>query len=322
MTSKLRTLLSTLLIGAAVWTASAHAADKLRVASSQRGFWDTTLVLWGQEQGFFKAENIDLDVLWTEGGADEVQAAVSGSVDITMNTGLVGVIGAWSKGAPVEIIGASMTGPSDLYWYVKSDSPIKTLADLKGKSISFSRPGSSTHTVALALAKLSGTDVKAVSTGGPASTLTQVMTNQVDVGWSAGAVNYDKVTSGELRLLARGSDAPDLKTQTIRVHIANKAFVEKNPDVAKRFLRAMQKTIDWAYKEDKAVQRYAEMNSVSVDVARKARDQFYPREALQMREIRGLDQSMVQAVESKRIDAPLSAQRSADMVKLVRQIAP
>ena len=175
---------------------SVIAADKVRATSSQRGFWDTTLILWGQEQGFFKDENIDLEIVWTEGGADEVQASVSGSVDITTGTGIVGVIGAWAKGAPIRIISAEMTGPSDLFWYVKADSPIKALSDLNGKTVAFSRPGSSTDTVAQALIKLSGTNAKALSTGGPAATLTQVLTNQVDVGWSAGVVNYDRIDKG------------------------------------------------------------------------------------------------------------------------------
>lgn len=309
-----------LVVGTFATTQSAFAADKVRATSSQRGFWDTTLILWGQEQGFFKDENIDLEIVWTEGGADEVQASVSGSVDITTGTGVVGVIGAWAKGAPIRIIAAEMTGPSDLYWYVKSDSQVKALAGLTGKSVAFSRPGSSTDVVAQALIKLSGTNARALSTGGPAATLTQVLTNQVDVGWSAGVVNFDRVEKGELRLLARGSDVPELRNQTVRVHIANANFLEKNKDLVKRFLRAQQRTIEWAYKEPKAVELYAQMNNVSVETARKARDQFYPRPALLQKPISNIDLSIRQAVESKRIDAPLTASQTADMLKHVDEL--
>ncbi len=34
---------------------------------------------------------------------------------------------------PVRILLPAFTGTGDLYWYVKSDSPIKTVADMKGK---------------------------------------------------------------------------------------------------------------------------------------------------------------------------------------------
>lgn len=320
----IRKSMTVLALVTAAWASSAPAlaADKLRVTSSQRGFWDTTLILWGQEQGFFKDENIDLEIVWTEGGADEVQASVSGSVDITTGTGIGGVIGAWTKGAPIRIIAAEMTGPSDLYWYVKADSPIKSLADLGGKSLAFSRPGSSTEIVGQAVVKQSGTNAKLLSTGGPAATLTQVLTNQVDAGYSAGVVNYDRIEKGEMRLLVRGSDIAALKTQTIRVHIANANFLEKNKDLVRRFLRAQQRTVDWAYKENKAVERYAEMNNVSVQTARKARDEFYPRSALVHKPVSDVELSIRQAIDAKRIDGPLTPNQVSDMLKYVNELNP
>ena len=52
--------------------------------------------------------------------------------------GTIGAIAAFSKGAPVRIIGAEATGAAD-YWYAKTSSPIKTLKDLTGKNtIAFS----------------------------------------------------------------------------------------------------------------------------------------------------------------------------------------
>ncbi len=95
-------------------------------------------------------------------------------MDIAFGTGALGVISAHSKGAPIEILGASMTGSSDLYWFVKSDSEIKSFADTAGKTVAFSRPGSSTNLVAAALVAAAGMDAKLVPTGGPAATLTQV----------------------------------------------------------------------------------------------------------------------------------------------------
>ncbi len=63
---------------------------------------------------------------------------ISGSVDIGVAAGIMGVLGAFSKGAPVRIIGAETTGAADLYWYVKADSPIKTLKDTDGKTLAYS----------------------------------------------------------------------------------------------------------------------------------------------------------------------------------------
>jgi hypothetical protein len=56
-------------------------------------------------------------------------------------------------GAPVRIIAAETTGGGDLYWYVKSDSPIKTLKDTDGKTMAYSTNGSSTHGIVTAFVK-------------------------------------------------------------------------------------------------------------------------------------------------------------------------
>ena len=92
---------------------------------------------------------------------------------------------AFAKGAPVRIIGAETTGASDLYWYVRADSPVKTIRDFDGKTIAYSTNGASTHMVVSAFIKQFDLKARAVATGGPVPTLTQVMSGQIDVGWAA-----------------------------------------------------------------------------------------------------------------------------------------
>ena len=57
---------------------------------------------------------------------------------IGIGVGTYGVMGAFSKGAPLRIIGSSMTGAHDLYWYAKADGPIKTIKDAAGKTVAYS----------------------------------------------------------------------------------------------------------------------------------------------------------------------------------------
>ena len=52
----------------------------------------------------------------------------------------LGAMAAYSKGAPVRIIGAQATGAAD-YWYAKNPA-IKTLKDANGHTIAFSTNGS------------------------------------------------------------------------------------------------------------------------------------------------------------------------------------
>src|SRR5262249_29234056 len=172
-------LASVVLLGAP----PAHADDAMRIAVGQRGLWDTSSIELGQRGGIFKKHGITLDILYTQGSGETQQAVVGGSVELGMSAGSMGVFGAYSKGAPVRIIGAEMTGGADLFGYVRSDSPIRTLQDTDGKTIAYSTNGASTHAIVNAFIKQYGLKAKPVATGSPPATLTQVMSGQVDVGW-------------------------------------------------------------------------------------------------------------------------------------------
>lgn len=308
------------LAAATVLSGSAWAADTVRVANAQKGFWDQTIIMFGDEAGIFDKHDIDLEILWTDGGADAQQAVISGSMDVAFGTGMLGVISAWAKGAPVEIISASMTGSSDLYWYVKSDSDIQSMADTAGKTVGFSRPGSSTNLVSAKLVAAAGTDAELVPTGGPAATMTQVMSGQIDVGWSAVPIGLDRETSGDIRIIASGNDAPGVAEQTVRVQIANRNFLENNEDVVKRFTEAYQEVLDWAYSEDEALQKWAEMNNLTLEDARSARDRGYPKQALQLYPLQGMEANVQEAVENGRLDEPLSEEQIAEMTATAKKL--
>jgi NitT/TauT family transport system substrate-binding protein len=170
------------LIAASSW--SNANAETLKVAVAQRGFWDSTMVDIAEKQGFFKEAGLEIEVLYTEGGASTLTPLLAGSIDVAMSNGILGVIGAYSKGAPVRIISAEGTGAADAFWYAPTASGIKSLKDTNGKTVAFSSPGSSTNLILLQLVKQAGTSPKLVPTGGAPATYTQVMTGQIDVGWS------------------------------------------------------------------------------------------------------------------------------------------
>src|SRR5262249_23948326 len=62
---------------------------------------------------------LELEIVYTQGAGETQQAVISGSVDLGIAAGVMGVLSAYSKGAPVRVIGAETTGAKDLYWYVK-----------------------------------------------------------------------------------------------------------------------------------------------------------------------------------------------------------
>ena len=177
----LRWLLAVFLLTAA---AGAMADDVLKLAIGQRGNWENAAPELGQKAGFFKKHGLTLELLYTQGAGETLQAVISGSVDVGIGVGTAGVLGAYAKGAPVRAIANSMTGADDLFWYVPAASPIKTLKDASGKTIAYSTSGSSTNLAVLAFIREFGVPAKPVATGSPASTFTQTMSGQVDIGWS------------------------------------------------------------------------------------------------------------------------------------------
>jgi len=300
--------------------APASALDVIKVADAQKGFWDTAFVFLGQERGFFKEQGIELDIQWTEGGADTQQAVITGSFDVGLATGLLGVVSAYAKGAPIVLLSSEMTGASDLLWYVRADSPIKSLADIEGKTIAYSRPGSSSNQIAAALVKLSGKSAKLVSTGGAPATMTQVMSGQIDVGWSAVPGPLELVNEGKLRVIAVGNDAPGAAGQTVRVNITNATMLSTRRDVLRRFLVAYQKTIDWAYSSPEVLQDYGKFAGVKPETVELLRSKYLPKSAVALNRIEGLDATMREAVEGKRLEKPLTPEQQAGLLKPMQEL--
>ena len=290
----------------AVIAAGSATAETLKVAVAQRGFWNSSFVEFALRQGFFKQEGLDIDILYTEGGASTLTPVIAGSIDIAMTNGTLGVIAAFAKGLPVKIISAEATGAPDAFWYARPESGIKTIKDTGGKTVAFSSPGSSTNLIILQLVSQEKVTPKLVPTGGLPGTLTQVMTGQIDVGWSVPPFVLKDLAEGRLQIIARGSDVAAIRDQTIRVNVANANALKDKRDAFVRYVRALSRAIDWAYSGPAALDAYAEIAKVPVALAQRTRDEFYPRELLQLGEVRGLDLTLKQALEYKYITAPLS----------------
>src|SRR5499425_298577 len=200
----------------------AQTPDKLKVAISQRGFWDSSFLEFAQKEGFLKEANLDVEFFYTEGGGQTLQVINAGSVDVAMSNGLLGAIGAFSKGAPIRAISAQMTGAHELFWYVKSDSKIRSLKDAtESNTIAFSAPGSSSNLVLLALLKQAGSKAKPTGTGGLPGTLTSVMTGQIDIGWAVPPFALRELQEKKIVIVARAREPTELADQTIRGSLAN-----------------------------------------------------------------------------------------------------
>ena len=298
---------------------TARAEDNLKIAIGQINNWENQAPTLGQDAGIFKKYSLNLENFGTAGAGETIQAVISGSADVGGGVGLAGAMRAFAKGAPVRVILPAFTGTSDLYWYVKADSPIKSLKDATEKNtVAYSTSGSSSNNIVVAFVEELRLKAKPTSTGGQPGTLTSVMTGQIDIGWAAPPFGLKELNEGKIRIIARGSDVPSLRGQTVRVLIANAGSLESKKDAILRFVKGYREAADWMYADPAAVTAYAKKIDSSPDIIRQSITEFQPKATLQSDELKDLDGAMRDAVKLKFLEAPLTA----DQLKVFVQIPP
>jgi NitT/TauT family transport system substrate-binding protein len=297
--------------------AAANAEDQLKIAIGQRGGWEQCVSELGQNAGIFKKHGLALETLYTQGSGETIQIVLSGSVDVGIGPGTHAVFGAFSKGAPIRMIGASFTGARDQLYYVRGDSPIRDIKAADGKTIGISTSGSSSNMLALALAKHFGINLVPTATGNYSSTFTQVMTKQVDIGFAQAPFLLDAVEDGRIRLLAKGGDIPEVQNQSIRAWITHATNLERRKDALARYVTAYRETLDWLYSSPDAIKAYAAWSGLAERLARQAPD-FITKDSLDPIRVVGLEDMMVDAVKFKYIPAPLSQEQLAQLVQIPR----
>jgi ABC-type nitrate/sulfonate/bicarbonate transport systems, periplasmic components len=300
-------------------TLPAAAQDTLKIAIGQINNWENQAPTLGQDAGIFKKYNLVLENFGTAGAGETVQAVISGSADIGGGVGLAGAMRAFSKGAPVRVILPAFTGTSDLYWYVKADSPIKSLKDATDKNtIAYSTNGSSSNNIVLAFVEELGLKAKPTATGSPPGTLTSVMSGQIDIGWAAPPFGIKEINEGKIRIIARGSDVPSLRGQTVRVLIANADALDKKKDAILRFVKGYREAVDWMYSDPAAVEMYAKKTNMAPAIIRQSIDEFQPKATMQSDELKDLNAAMQDAVKLKFLEKPLTPEQ----LKVFVQIPP
>jgi NitT/TauT family transport system substrate-binding protein len=303
-----------------LWTAlqlgEGLAADRLKLAIGQRGLWDSSFAEIGQQVGIFKKHGLELEMFYTSGGGETQQAIISGSADIGVSPGTLGVLGAFGRGAPVRIIAAEATGTAE-YYFVRSESPLKRFQDATPETtLAYSTSGSGTHITALRFMKDYGFQAKLVATGNVPATFTSVMSGQVDIGFSTPPFGLEAQEQGKIRILALANDLPSVRNQTVRVTIANAADLARRRDVYARFIQAYREVIDWMYADPRAIEMFAKYAGISNAMAQTVRDRFYPKSMLQLDEIKGVQEVMQDAITFKYLAQPLSQQQLEELLQL------
>jgi NitT/TauT family transport system substrate-binding protein len=200
----------------------------------------------------------------------------------------MGVLRAYAtKGAPVRIIGANMTGSAN-YWYVSASSSIKTMKDIGGRTIAYSKSGASGQYDVFDFMERYRAKARPVLTPGATATFDQVISGKIDVGWAAPPYGIDAIEQDQIRVLGRANDIPKIREKTVRVMIANADTLQTRKDVLTRFVQGYRESLEWMYSDPAAPKAYAQFVGASEAVGRRLRDEFFTKDMLSPDNIMGL----------------------------------
>src|SRR6185312_7225962 len=121
-------------------------ADKVTVAKSADVAWTFVVLDVGKQQGIFAKYGIDVDITALGGDAKVQQALAASSVQFGLGSGPSMALVA--KGAPVYAVAAFAAEPRNIVGVLGANSPIKTVADLKRKTLAVTTAGSLTDWLA------------------------------------------------------------------------------------------------------------------------------------------------------------------------------
>ena len=303
-----------LVAGTALVSTSALALDKVRLVNSTKVVFESEHPYSAKEGGIFKKYGLDVPIIHGSGGAASLQAVITGSQDMVWGNGVLGVLSAYAKGAPVRILGSNIRGVPDLYWYVKYDSAIKSFKDLKeGDQFAYSRPGSTTNLAVLYIKKALNLPAKLVSVGGPSGSRTQLMSGQVTTGWSVYPLNKGLIREKKSRVIGTGNEAAGLVGVTIRVMAANSNWLAKNRDVAQRMMMAMQEARARSYTSDEQLHAYAKRWKLNYEDIKTAGEDT-PMNVTTLLPVAGLDVINKIALENKKIKKLLTPAQLHELV--------
>jgi NitT/TauT family transport system substrate-binding protein len=205
----------------------------------------------------------------------------------------------------------------DIYWYVKAESPIRQLSDATNETtIAYSTNGATSHSVVLAFGAELGVKAKPTATGGLPSTLTQVMSGQIDIGWAAPPFGLKEIEDGKIRIVATGNDVASMRGQTVRVQVVNMQLLTEHKDVFLRFVRGYRESLDWIFADPQAMKLYSAQNKVPEQLVKKTAEQFQTRQGMQFDTISGVDAIMADGVKLKFLDARLTKEQLNELIQI------
>ena len=275
-----------------------------------------------QELGYFKDENLTVELVRFEGGVGALRAMAAGGVDLA-GTSTEPVITAIAQGVEVKIVQTYSPGLSQVF---AVRDTIKTAADLKGKKIGIQEPGGFADALSRALLKKNGIDAKDVTfvTTTTAARVQQLVAGAVDTG----ILHVDQVltvqkTAPNIKVLANMWEVlPDYQYAVYAVP-ASKATSATTECMVRALMRAARamydpaqraKIVAMAVRETKLEQPIVEAAYATLEKAK-----AWPQnEGVPQKNVNGTVASLL---EAKQIDKSVTFAQAVDLTVANRVVA-
>src|SRR5262249_47262015 len=214
--------------------------EKLRVGKAVPQAFSFVPLDVGMREGIFAKRGLEIEEIAFAGDARMQQAMASDSLDIALGSGPAMAFVA--KGAPVKGVAAMAGPPLLLAIVVRSDGP-KTVADLKGKTISVSTAGSLTYWLVSETSRRQGwgpSGINIAPMGALPGQLAALKRGDIDGSIMDIGNAFELEKKGEGRILVRFTDIKDFH---IHVIFATDKLIAERPQAVRGFLKGWFETI-------------------------------------------------------------------------------
>ena len=237
----------------AVGRAQALEKKKVTIAVGGKNLLYYLPLTIAEQLKYFEAEGLEVEIVDFAGGSRALQAVVGGSADVVSGA-FEHTLNMQFKGQPMRAFVLQGRAPQIVLAVNTKTMPnFKSVADLKGKKIGVTAPGSSTNVMAnfvLAKAGLKPADVSFVGVGASSGAVAAVRAGQIDALSNLDPVITILQRAGDVRIVSDTRDPAESEKvfggpMPAACLYAPVAFVEKNPNTAQALANAIVRADKW-----------------------------------------------------------------------------
>lgn len=241
------------LAGASFVQAQSLEKPKLTIAVGGKNLLYYLPLTIAEQRGYFKAEGLDVTIVDFSGGARALQAVVGGSADVVSGA-FEHTVNMQAKGQRMRAFVLQGRAPQIVLGLnPKTMAQYKSPADLKGKKIGVTAPGSSTNVMVnffLAKAGLKPSDVSIIGVGATQGAVAALRAGQIDAISNLDPVITLLQRSGDLKIISdtrvvAEADKVFGGPMPAACLYAPQTFLDKHPQTVQALTNAMVRADKW-----------------------------------------------------------------------------